>query len=342
MFANIPNAIAQDDLYPIKVDVIEQTEANYLTPENTLAAGFSALMYNDLEGYYKILTEESAAYKIAQFAAAGIDPQKKYDLVNSGDQLFLLEKLNYKNGVLLHIKVVRPNGVVTKGPAVFVQENGLWKQTFEYSGDAELFVYMDIAIPDEILKPEIQISPNRWNLKWYQQMLNKKPHPRSSELKKVTVLCVLGDLKDSEGNDFSVEDIDPETLVLNYVVKPVTWDNGEKEETAVLINKDKKTTSKANKIFKNWEKQQPLHQGFQKPIIMVKFSKFEAMKSLNDPDFGKTYTITVSGKLKDDETHFRGETQITLVPHGPKSKQQGKASAPPFVEHPLKEQWWDK
>jgi len=40
------------------------------------------------------------------------------------------------------------------------------------------------------------------------------------------------------------------------------------------------------------------------------------MKSLDDPDFGKTYTITVSGKFKDDETHFRGETQISIVPHG--------------------------
>ena len=316
LFFSLPNAFAQDDLYPIKVDVIEKREADYFTPENALAANFSALIQNNLEWYYDTLTEKTAADDKKRFAEAGIDPNKKLDLVEEGDQLFLLDRLKFKDGILLHTKVISMDGTIGTGPVVFVQENGLWKQTFKYSSDQDLFEYFDLAIPGEILNSEIQISPNQWNLQWYRQMLNKKSHSRSSEFKNVTVLCVLGNFKDSEGNDFSVEDIDPETLVLNYVVKPVSWDKGEKGETAVLINNDKQTTLEAQKLLKNWEKQNPLHQGFQKPIMLVKFSKFEAMKSLDDPDFGKTYTITVSGKFKDDETHFRGETQISIVPHG--------------------------
>jgi hypothetical protein len=46
--------------YPVKVNVISKNQADYKTPENTLAAGFSALMHNDLDWYYETLTEKSA------------------------------------------------------------------------------------------------------------------------------------------------------------------------------------------------------------------------------------------------------------------------------------------
>ncbi len=295
MLFSFPNAFAQDGLYPIKIDVIEKRDANYLTPENTLAANFSALMQNNLDWYYNTLTEKTAADDKKQFAEAGIDPNKNLDLVEEGDQLFLLDRLKFKDGILLHTKVISVDGTIGTGPVVFVQENGLWKQTFKYSSDQDLFEYFDIATLDEILNPEIQISPTQWNLQWYQQMLNKKPHQHSPDLKKVTVLCVLGNLLDSDGNVVSVENINPETVVLNHVVRPVPWDTGAaKEETAVLINNDKQSTSKVQKLLKNWENQHSLDEGFQKPLMLIKFSKFEAMKSLDDPDFGKTYTISVS------------------------------------------------
>jgi hypothetical protein len=69
-----------------------------------------------------------------------------------------------------------------------------------------------------------------------------------------------------------------------------------------------------DKSFDQWEKQQHLRRNFQGPVMMIKFSKFEAINSLEDLNPEKTYTVSVSGKLKDKETHFRGETQINLIP----------------------------
>jgi hypothetical protein len=48
--------------------------------------------------------------------------------------------------------------------------------------------------------------------------------------------------------------------------------------------------------------------------MLIRFNKFEAINSLDNLDDEKTYTVSVSGKLRDNETHFRGETQITLIP----------------------------
>ena len=213
------NALAIDESYLIKINVIIKNKADYKTPENTLAAGFSALMNNDLEWYYNTLTKKSADQDKAQFAEAGIDPDENLDLVEPGDKLFLLDKSNYKDGILLHIKVVSPDGTIATGPVVFVLENGLWKQTFEYAADQELHAYLDAAPPEDIFNVEIRLFPNHWNYQWYQKVLNKKPKQHGLDLKKVSVLCVLGNLKDNNGNVRSVEEIDPETVVLNYVVK---------------------------------------------------------------------------------------------------------------------------
>ena len=138
LFFDVNISWSSDETYPIKVSVIHKNQAHYNTPENTLAAGFSALMHNDLEWYYNTLTEKSAEQDKAQFAEAGIDPNENLNLVEPADQLFLLDKLNYRDGILLYIKTVSPDGTLATGPVVFVQEKGLWKQTFEYASDQEL------------------------------------------------------------------------------------------------------------------------------------------------------------------------------------------------------------
>jgi hypothetical protein len=332
--------LVQATSYPIKINVVTKNKADYLTPENALAAGFSALMHNDLEWYYQSLTEKSADQDKAQLAKAGIDPNENLDLVEIGDQLFLIDKSNYKNGMLLHIKMVSPDGTIATGSVVFVQEKGLWKQTFEYAADEDLYVYLDAAPPEEIFNTEIRLFPDHWNYQWYQQILNKKSKQQGSDLKTVSVLCVLGNIKDTSGNIQSVEDIDPETLVLNYVVKPTAWHFGKKNKTFILIE-NKTSNHLPHKSFKNWEKQHQLRPGFEGPVMLVKFNKFEAISSLDNLDDKKTHTITISGKLKDNETHFRGETQITLIPPGSPNKQH-KPPASPATENLFHNHWWDQ
>ena len=171
-------------------------------------------------------------------------------------------------------------------------------------------------------------------------MLNKKPKQHGLDLKKVSVLCVLGNLKDNNGNVRSVEEIDPETVVLNYVVKPLPWSNRQKKESAVLI-KNNYSDQIPGKSFKNWEQQHRIQQDFKGPVMLIRFNKFEAISSLDNRDDEKTYTVSVSGKLRDNETHFRGETQITLIPPGFQGKQD-KTSRSPAVEDLFIDHWWDQ
>jgi hypothetical protein len=93
-----------------------------------------------------------------------------------------------------------------------------------------------------------------------------------------------------------------------------------KNKTFILIE-NKTSKQLPHKSFKNWEKQHQLRPGFDGPVMLVKFNKFEAISSLDNLDDKKTHTITISGKLKDNETHFRGETQITLIPPSSPGKQ---------------------
>jgi hypothetical protein len=329
-----------DQSYPVKINLITKNQADYKTPENTLAAGFFALMNNDLDWYYETLTKEAAMEDKAMYEEAGIDIIEKYKLVNPGDQLVILDKKAYKNGILIHIKGITSKGTIITGPNVFVLENGLWKETYDYISDEEIHAYFDIAPSEEIFNIDIRLFPEHWNYQWYQQMLNKKSKQPGSGFKKVSVLCVLGNLKDTSGNIHSVEDIDPETLVLNYVVKPTPWHYGQKNKTLILTENNTSNHS-PHKSFKNWKKQHRLRPGFEGPVMLVKFSKFEAISSLDNLDDNKTHTISVSGKLKDNETHFRGETQITLTPPSSPGKQD-KTPAFPAVENLFHNHWWDQ
>jgi hypothetical protein len=151
---------------------------------------------------------------------------------------------------------------------------------------------------------------------------------------------VLGNLKDTDGNVRSVEDIDPETVVLNYVVKPIPWRAGQKKEPAILIKKNK-TNQLIPESFEIWEQQHQIQQNFKGPVMLIRFSKFEAINSLDNFNDGKTYTVSVSGKLKDNETHFRGETQITLISPGLQGNQD-KRSPSHGIEDLFHDHWWDE
>jgi hypothetical protein len=327
--------------YPSKINLITKNQADYKTPENTLAASFFALMYNDLEWFYETLTIPAVIEDKAMYEEAGIDINEKFKLVNPGDQLVILDKKVYKKGILIHSKGITGEGTIIIGPNVFVLENGLWKETYDYISDEEIHAYFDAAPPEEIFNTENKLFPNHWNYQWYKQVQNKKPEPNISDLQKVSVLCVLGNLTDLDGNTRSVEDIDPETLVLNYVVKPIPWHIGKEAESALLIQNDEMLSHLPYKSFENSEKQAKFLRDFKKPVLLIKFSKFEAIQSLDIQNDENIYTVSVSGKLKDNETHFRGKTQINLISPSISSKQE-KTSPPPVVENLFNDHWWDQ
>jgi hypothetical protein len=139
---------AQESGYPFKLDVIDKSQAKYDTPENTLAAKISALLIKDLAWFYETLTRESAALGKKLFQEAGIDPAKNFEMVDETDQFFIINKIPYKTGIVLVGKIVSKDGSILIGPAVFVKEDGLWKQTTEFNTDEELDKYRDV-ITDE-------------------------------------------------------------------------------------------------------------------------------------------------------------------------------------------------
>lgn len=137
-------------LYPIKVPVIEKSQAHYKTVENAAAAANSALLQYDLDWYYETLTSEAATYHKQLFADAGIDPQRLFGLIDEDDEEYILDKKPYKDGLLV-ISENRANdidGTILTVPAIFVLEDDLWKATFKYSGDEELSQYHDIQYTD--------------------------------------------------------------------------------------------------------------------------------------------------------------------------------------------------
>ena len=141
---------AQEPQYPIKLNVIDKSQATYDSPENTLAAKISALLQKDLAWYYETLTRESAAINKKLFKEAGLDPAKTFTMVEETDQNFIINKIPYKTGVVLVGKVISKDGSILIGPAVFVKEDGLWKQTIEFNSDEELDEYRKVIVGEDV------------------------------------------------------------------------------------------------------------------------------------------------------------------------------------------------
>ncbi len=133
-------------VYPIKIVNITKSQADYKTPENTAAAGRSALLQHDLDWFYQSFTVEAAAQEKKMFEDAGLALTEKYKLVSKKDEEFITGKKDYKDGLLLFFEVHDHDidGTITKGWSGFVQENGLWKATYKYSEDQELDKFDDV------------------------------------------------------------------------------------------------------------------------------------------------------------------------------------------------------
>jgi hypothetical protein len=133
-------------VYPIKIVDIDKSQAHYKTPENTAAAGRSALLQHDLDWFYQSFTVEAAAQDKKMFEDAGLAQTEKYKLVSKKDEEFITGKKKYKDGLLLFFEVHDHDidGTVLKGWSGFVLENGLWKATYKYSEDQELDEFDDV------------------------------------------------------------------------------------------------------------------------------------------------------------------------------------------------------
>ena len=134
------------EVYPVRVKDISKSEATYLSPANTVAAGSSALRAKDIDWYYQSFTAETAEQDRQLFENAGIDPSEKFTLVeNSTD--YIVDEVDYKDGKILVMekRFDDIDGSVVKGWVGFIQEDNIWKVTYKFSQDEELAQYNDVS-----------------------------------------------------------------------------------------------------------------------------------------------------------------------------------------------------
>jgi len=336
------NAYSSDSNYPIKLERIDRSQARYNTPENTFAAKISALLAKDLEWYYETLTKETVSINKKLFKEAGLDPEKNFDMVDESDKNFIIDKIPYKNGVILVGKIVSKDGSILIGPAVFIKEGGLWKQTIEYNTDEELLKYRDLIMPEESISSTIKINPNRWNLNWYNWI---KEHMEDKEwiehfAEKVTILCMITNLKDNQGKPYSVKEIVPETILLNYLLHPQPWRFNGEEKVALIVKSKENSYLKERKGFKEWHHANKFLKKYKGPVMLVKFNKFKAMETLPEMSPGKEYELTLSGELKNGK-RFKGTTKIIIT--GWNAKHRWKWNHPDWLNSEKDiDNWWNK
>lgn len=334
--------------YPIKVTLINKDTANYLSPENAFTAKISALIHSDIDWYYETLTYDTAEKDKKLFKEAGIDPKRNFDLIDANDHFFILDKKTYQNGIVLLIESRKADGRILRGPSVLVRENGLWKTTTEFAADKELHDYLEVIEPPEHLTPfNSSLSPKKWPLPWYNWITERigKNKWAKKHAEKVTILCAISD---EDNDDVAITDILPETLRLNDTVPPQPWrsfvgeSSSRQNATALIFPSTKDHPFTDHKGFTQWHKKHPFPGNEKKGLMLVRFNKYEAMKTLPEMKAGEKYEIYISGKLKDDR-QFKARAEISLV--APKDT-SGKGwpwelKRPPY-HNELLEKWWNR
>jgi len=335
---------AEEGNYPMKVEIIEKNQARYDTPENTLAAIRSALKNEDLEWVYETLTEESGEEHKRLFEEAGIDPRKIFDLERHVKDTYIIDRIEYKDAVLLVIEDHHKDGTIAKYPTTFVREGGKWKQTNKFAGDEELHEYLDYTKPEEqiIISSKLRIRPTGWNLNWYNWI---KKHIEEREwikhfAERVSILCLIGNLKDNKGTLYSVKEISLETILLNDILPPQPWMFKREEKIALILKSKKDRYPKKIKGFKEWHHRKRFLKDYKGPIMLVKFNKFKAMETIPEMTTRKEYEVIVSGELKDGKP-FKGTAKIEITEW--KSKHRWKWKHPDWLNSERDiDNWWNK
>ncbi len=306
---------AANGQYPMRVAIIEKDQATYDTPENALAAMCSSSIREDLEWYYETLTEETALDDKKASQDASIDPRKESEVFRKYfKEAYIIDKHIYGHSIILVVDIHTTNGTIFTLPYTFVKEHNKWKMTNKFASDEDLWEYLDYIKPEEIISFTTKIRPDRWNLNWYNRI---KEHIEERKwirrfAERVCILCMIGNLKDNEDNPHSVEEIVPETLLLNYLVHPQPWKFGQGEKMALIF--DLSEGRDLNKIrgFKDWHNKNKFSKKYKGPVMLVRFNKFKAMETLSEMIHGEEYDIIVSGELK-DEKRFKGSAKITIT-----------------------------
>jgi len=332
---------AGEDQYPIKVEIIDKGQARYDTPENAYAAMISSLIKRDIEWYYEAFTKESAAQNKREYQEAGIDPRKKFDTVKGLKDVFIIDRMEYKSGVVLIVQTHEQDGTIMQGPSAFMKEGGKWKMTNKYAADVELHEYLDYK-PGVMISSTLKLRPTQWNLNWYNWI---KQHQEETEwiahfAEKVSILCLIGNLKDNQGNLQSVEEITPETILLNDILAPQPWVFNREEKIALILKSKKDRYPKKIKGFKEWHHRKKSLKDYKGPVMLVKFNKFKAMETIPAMIPRKEYEVIVSGELKDGK-RFKGSAKIEITEW--KGKHKWKWEHPDWLNADKDiDNWWNK
>jgi len=125
-----------------KIELITKEQANYLTPENTLASRRSALLSSNLDWADETITYDSMKEEIEDFQTAGIDRSKLFELEKSFKDIYVVDKISYLDSIILIIEALGIDGSIHQIPFPVIKENSLWKFTNKFAEDDILLQYL--------------------------------------------------------------------------------------------------------------------------------------------------------------------------------------------------------
>ncbi|MEW6518573.1 MAG: hypothetical protein AB1461_04090 [Thermodesulfobacteriota bacterium] len=136
-----------EEEFPQNIEIINRKQANYLSPENTMSARRSALLNNDLNWADETMAKESLQEQVQDYQKAGIDRSLLSDLEKKVKETFIVNKIPYKDAVLLVVNAYGYDGSIQSLPFPFIKENGLWKFTNKFAEDEILLDYLYYVPP---------------------------------------------------------------------------------------------------------------------------------------------------------------------------------------------------
>ena len=318
-FLSAQNLSANEEPYPVKVQVINKDQAKYDTPENSLFALKSALKKGDLEWAYNSLTLESSDKLKSLHLKAGLGESEIIEFEGVIVSSFILKKFSYQDAVILIVEDHDNDRSVTTMPLSFVLEEGEWKMTNKFSGDEVINEYIEFVGPEDMLTATINFTPNRWNINWYEYIKDKwnseewKSHKQfQNYVNNLSVLCLIVSLQDDQGSNLDINHIVPESILLNHIVLPQTWENQNGNTHAVIIDDFSEMKLSEIKGYEPLQRAKPYLSNRQGPVMIVKFNKFESIATLSDASPGQEKVISISGKLKDGR-RFDSEVNVHII-----------------------------
>ncbi len=163
-----------------------------------------------------------------------------------------------------------------------------------------------LKYPEITATAAIRIVPDRWSIKWYEFIKEHKDKSKIIESfsERVTVLCIISDIEDLQGNTIIVTEIVPETIKLNDILSPQPWGSG---NLAIILGPPIDQSLWENEEFREWYE----GRGFKLPRMMVRFNMFEAIGTIHEAVVGSEYDVAITGTLKDG-TCFEGTAKVTI------------------------------